>query len=1349
VTTAPTSTAGSRARPVSPYKGLASFEDSELDALLFFGRERDREIIGANLVAARLTILYGPSGVGKSSVLRAGVARDLRALPERPAVVVHDVWTTDPLDALDEAVARESGVQPTGSVIDTIALAAALRGEVFLVLDQIEEYFLYHAPQRGPGTFETTLAEIVLRPELAVHVLIGVREDALARLDAFKSRIPGLFTNSLRLERLDREAGRRAIVGPVGRFGALVPEEEGLAIEDELVDAVLDGVRAGELVQGAKGRGAKHREAVRIETPYLQLVMQRLWEVERAAGSRVLRLATLERLGGAGRIVEDHLERALAALTQRQKAMAARMFDHLVTPSGTKIAHGSGDLALYAAASLQEVDPVIQALGRERILRTIRAADGGAHEIYHDVLADAVLAWRARFEAEQALAQERAEAERRHRRLLALVGASAVALAAMAGITIYALTQRSNAQHQALVAFAERQSAVKAQKQEQTAKTLAVSQRKRAEKQARIARQKTKVAKAAQTKAQTSEKQAQQSEQQAEASKTQADQSAQEAQTAQQSAQDSADTAVAAQQQAEASARTATHEKTIAVRNGNRAKRNAKTARAATKQAKASAKRARREARHAHGRELAARALALIPTDPAQAVLHALEAAVYEPTDRTEGVLRAAIQQLRVLAVLPGGGGPVRSLDLSPDGTFFVTGSERGGARIFDVRTGRLLRVFGDGGGASSFAAGSAARAVSVAISPDGRLVAAGGSGSVALVWNRETGKLLWTLRHGGGVRTVAFSPDSRKLVTASADATARVFDLVGGAPPLILQHSQPVKSAQFSPDGRFVLTVGGEPNAARVFDAATGAPVASLTHPGEVTTATFSRDSRLVATGGRRNVRLWSTGDWQMTRELTGHSFTINQVAFSPTGDRVASASSDGTARVWRTDTGEFVDLIAGHDSPVETVEFSPNGQGIATGSTDKHARFEIGPPGNPSIVFSGHGDTVSGLKFTPDGKKLITISGDGDARIWTTRFDEQLRLLGRQTGALSKVAYTPDGRLVLSAGADGTARLRTPGGQLVRSFDEGAPIVAAQLSHSGALLLTAGADGTARLWNARTGASERTFAHGAAILAAALSSDGDRVATAGADGKLRLWDAATGRLVGERGHGGPVTAVAFSRDGKLLATGADDSLVRVFRAVDGRPVRTLRGQTGSIASLDFSPNDKRIASAGAGSDTTARVWDLSGGPALALVGHDAPLTTIRWSPDGRFLVTAGGDGDVRTWRASDGRQLQVLRGHVAVVADVAYSPDGRWIATAGPGAAALWRSSTGNRLFYLRGHQGALRSIAFAPRGESLVTGGVDGTVRTYTCSICGNLDQLRAIARAKLKSLRLASEAARGPR
>ncbi len=99
------------ARPESPYKGLNAFEDTELDALLFFGRERETEIVVANLIASRLTVLYGPSGVGKSSLLRAAVARSLRALPEEPLVVVFSSWSDDPNAALAEAVSGGFGTR--------------------------------------------------------------------------------------------------------------------------------------------------------------------------------------------------------------------------------------------------------------------------------------------------------------------------------------------------------------------------------------------------------------------------------------------------------------------------------------------------------------------------------------------------------------------------------------------------------------------------------------------------------------------------------------------------------------------------------------------------------------------------------------------------------------------------------------------------------------------------------------------------------------------------------------------------------------------------------------------------------------------------------------------------------------------------------------------------------------------------------------------------------------------------------------------------------------------------------------------------------------------------------------
>ena len=433
--------------PTSPYKGLNAFEDTELDALLFFGRERETEIVVANLIASRLTVLYGPSGVGKSSLLRAAVARSLRALPEEPLVVVFSSWSDDPTVALSEAVGEASGLSTNGSVVTALERAQSTR-DVYLVLDQAEEYFLYHADDGGPGSFAEALPAVLAAPS-RVNVLVSLREDSLAKLDRFTGRIPSLFANTLRLDRLDRAAARAAVLRPVERYVELTGEA--VSVDPTLVERVLDEVGAGQIEPALGGLGGVEGGDVggRIEAPYLQLVMQRLWEEERASGSTELRVETIDRLGGAQHIVEEHLEGAMADLTPEQKDVAARIFNHLVTPSGTKIAHEVADLANFGQVSESELVPVLTALSERRILRSVDEGGAVRYEIFHDVLGEPVLAWRGEHEADRELAQQKEASDRRHRQLLAVIVAGAILLAVMGAVTVYALSQRTEARAQA------------------------------------------------------------------------------------------------------------------------------------------------------------------------------------------------------------------------------------------------------------------------------------------------------------------------------------------------------------------------------------------------------------------------------------------------------------------------------------------------------------------------------------------------------------------------------------------------------------------------------------------------------------------------------------------------------------------------------------------------------------------------------------------------------------------------------------------------------------------------------------------------------------------------------------
>ncbi|MFQ5342889.1 MAG: hypothetical protein ACE5F6_15225, partial [Anaerolineae bacterium] len=464
--------------PATPYKGLMPY--AEEDAPFFFGREPEREIITANLMAWRLTLLYGPSGVGKSSLLRAGVAHHLRQTAQENlaqtgspefAVVVFNAWRDDPLGGLVASV--EAAVDPRGledpwglgSLTQTLQAATErLGGDLLIILDQFEEYFLYHPHEDGAGAFAGEFPRAVNRPDLRVSFLIAIREDALAKLDRFKGRVPNLFDNYLRIEHLDREAARAAIEQPIEQYNRLhATDGRQVSVEPALVEAVLDQVRTGQVVVGEAGRGVVGvgPAEARIETPYLQLVMTRLWDEEMRAGSDVLRLATLNRLGGAEEIVERHLDAAMRALPAREQDATVRVFHHLVTPSGTKIAHTVADLAEYAEVPEAQLTPVLEKLAEPavRILRPVAPPadrpEEPRYEIFHDVLAPAILDWRARYardqeraEAEQQVARER---QRVSRLRWGIAGLTLLLLAVIA-LAAFALQQRATAETQQRIA---------------------------------------------------------------------------------------------------------------------------------------------------------------------------------------------------------------------------------------------------------------------------------------------------------------------------------------------------------------------------------------------------------------------------------------------------------------------------------------------------------------------------------------------------------------------------------------------------------------------------------------------------------------------------------------------------------------------------------------------------------------------------------------------------------------------------------------------------------------------------------------------------------------------------------
>jgi len=278
-------------------------------------------------------------------------------------------------------------------------------GILLLVLDQFEEYFLYHD---GDG-LRGGLPRFLTRPEVRARVLLSLREDAVAELDRLDGAGSSLFGNLLRLAPLSETAAREAIERPLE--GGPVTPGPGLA------DAVIRLLRERE-------PGARDVPAEGVEPAYLQLVMRRLWDRETAAGSTVLRESTLAAMGSLRAIVGDHLEEAMNRLAPAERRTMAEAFRYLVTPSGAKIALSRSDLARLTGTDEAALAAPLAKLAAAdaRILRPVD--ERPAYELFHDILARPLLDWQERFRA--------ARLRRRATTLGMLAGAAAAIVVALA-----------------------------------------------------------------------------------------------------------------------------------------------------------------------------------------------------------------------------------------------------------------------------------------------------------------------------------------------------------------------------------------------------------------------------------------------------------------------------------------------------------------------------------------------------------------------------------------------------------------------------------------------------------------------------------------------------------------------------------------------------------------------------------------------------------------------------------------------------------------------------------------------------------------------------------------------------
>lgn len=363
-----------------PYVGLRPFESHE--RRLFFGRERDAQFLCDKIFASRLTLLYGQSGLGKSSLIRALVIPELEQDDAR--VVYFDAWAGDnPADDLKSAlidIASELTIPHAGQGAPTIAelvrlIASVDRRTFVLILDQFEEFLVRHGDRLDP--LKRELAALVRAPSLNVHTVLALREEFLAALDPFHRQILNLYQSTYRLEPLSDEAVRDAIQEPVTFFGAVY--------EPALIDALARDLRGS----GGKGGVA---DTAPVDLPMLQLVCSQIWKAKKRG--RTIKMSLYrEGLGGRRKILDDYVRQVMPRRWAR-KRLVARLLNFLAPPSGFKISYSAGDLAEITNLDSGKINEELARLSRARILRIRKYRDAERYEIQHDALIDIVRPWR-------------------------------------------------------------------------------------------------------------------------------------------------------------------------------------------------------------------------------------------------------------------------------------------------------------------------------------------------------------------------------------------------------------------------------------------------------------------------------------------------------------------------------------------------------------------------------------------------------------------------------------------------------------------------------------------------------------------------------------------------------------------------------------------------------------------------------------------------------------------------------------------------------------------------------------------------------------------------------------------
>lgn len=614
-------------------------------------------------------------------------------------------------------------------------------------------------------------------------------------------------------------------------------------------------------------------------------------------------------------------------------------------------------------------------------------------------------------------------------------------------------------------------------------------------------------------------------------------------------------------------------------------------------------------------------------------------------------------------------------LAVSPDGRTVAAAAGKSVA-LWDSQTGRLT-------GRVAFTH----NAYCVAFAPDGKSVAVGTKDCIVRQVDPTSGKELQRfVGHGAFlfgenwrnvIEGVAFSADGRTLVTWGSDETARVWDVSSGKELRTLD----IKGWRTEQGGRYYLyydvaTNGklvaaakqASPKTLLLRDAKTGKVVHQLVHPADAGQAVFSPDGKTLAvprgTWGQPGwIALWDLSSGKELGTIDGHKDTVCALAFSPDGKKLASCALDATIRLWDLDSRKELHKAISLHSVQHRLAFSRDGKTLFS-SGDNRVRLWDVATWRERLLAVGPNMLIGAFAFSPDGRRAASASGK-TISLWNTATVERIRSLEGHEADIAGLAFSTDGTALISA-SDDRVPSRTPC-----------------------------KDRSIRIWDLKTGQEKRRIPNKESrIDLIAFAPDGARVAVWGSDKPylVLLRDIRTDakpRTFATPPEDSPgasrLTAFRFSPDGKMLYASRYLDILR-WDVATGTALPPLGKHDGEVEKIDLSPDGRSLAALTMFG--TLYLWEIASKQTRLVEKSAGYADYVAFSPDGRLLALAntgylsGRDGisegienreQVRLVRVADAKVIHRFTGHIGGINSVSFSPDGRMLASAGQDTTVL----------------------------------------------------------------------------